>query len=770
MENHSRPPIPPLSSDYPREARRMPGPASAMVNESTSPSIAIGDIYYTLFRHKWKIILCALAGLGAAVAFYLLKPPPYLSEARLFIRYVMETKGVSQPNSDVQLKSIDKSGETIINSEVAILTSLDLAKQVAQTVGPNKIISAGVNSVDDLDAAALAIQGGLFVETGKNSSVLQLVFAHPNPTVVQPVLTEIIEHYLKRHVEIHRSSGMVGGFLAQETDQLRARLTQTEDELRKARNKAGVISLEDSKKSNAEQIARLRQEILTAQAELSERSSILQEMTNGSTASTQPTKEGEQAPVPTEQVNLYQKTANRLALLFKREQEYLGFFTEESSRVRETRAQITEVEEQKKKLETDFPGLTRIQLITAATATQPAGTFNPSAAAAQITATQAKIKTLNAQLAEVRAEVAKTDEMEGIILQLTRQKELEETNYRNYSASLEQSRINEALGSGSVSNITQIQTPSPPIKDMKKSIKIIGGLAVSGLVFGLAWAFGIELFLDRSVRRPIDVERMLRLPLFLSIPQLSKKELSDSAAANALKLPAPKADSALAVNENKTSEIVPWDSEHALHPFHETLRDRLISYFESKGLTHKPKLVAVTGIGHGGGVTTTAAGLASSLSKTGDGNVLLVDMTQGQGSAQQFYQGNAVCGLEEILDARESAQIEGNLYVVGQEPGGEKLSRILPQRFNKLVPKLKASNFDYIVFDMPPVSQISITPRLASYMDMVLMVIESEKTDKDIVQRATALLAESKAHVGAVLNKTKTYVPLKLHQDNLGNL
>jgi hypothetical protein len=68
---------------------------------------------------------------------------------------------------------------------------------------------------------------------------------------------------------------------------------------------------------------------------------------------------------------------------------------------------------------------------------------------------------------------------------------------------------------------------------------------------------------------------------------------------------------------------------------------------------------------------------------------------------------------------------------------------------------------------MPPVSQISITPRLAGFMDMVLLVIESEKTNRDLVERATALLAQSKAHVGAVLNKTQTYVPKGLHQDNL---
>jgi Mrp family chromosome partitioning ATPase len=195
----------------------------------------------------------------------------------------------------------------------------------------------------------------------------------------------------------------------------------------------------------------------------------------------------------------------------------------------------------------------------------------------------------------------------------------------------------------------------------------------------------------------------------------------------------------------------------------------LIGYFESRDLTHKPKLVAVTSLGKGAGVTTIAAGLANSLSETGDGNVLVVDLTPGQGSAQQFYKGKPVVGLEDIGTLRDSAQIQDNLFVVGEGLGSDKLSRILPQRFNKMLPKLKASDFDYIIFDMPPVSQISITPRLAGFMDMVLLVVESEKTDQEIVRRATALLADSNAHVGAVLNKTITYVPQRLHQDSLGN-
>ena len=38
---------------------------------------------------------------------------------------------------------------------------------------------------------------------------------------------------------------------------------------------------------------------------------------------------------------------------------------------------------------------------------------------------------------------------------------------------------------------------------------------------GLALAFLIELFLDRSVKRPTDIETKLRLPLFISIPAIA---------------------------------------------------------------------------------------------------------------------------------------------------------------------------------------------------------------------------------------------------------
>jgi Mrp family chromosome partitioning ATPase len=89
----------------------------------------------------------------------------------------------------------------------------------------------------------------------------------------------------------------------------------------------------------------------------------------------------------------------------------------------------------------------------------------------------------------------------------------------------------------------------------------------------------------------------------------------------------------------------------------------------------------------------------------------------------------------------------------------------LPKRFKNLVPRLRASDYDYIIFDMPAVGQITPTQRLARFMDMVLMVVESEKTDRDMAKRVGAMLTDTKTHVRVVLNKTRSHVPRLLVQE-----
>ena len=763
---------------------------------SEGMSISIDDVYYIVFRHKVKIILCALVGLAAAGAVYKTTEPIFISDAKLFIRFVV-VEGMSQrptPGDDTVTKSPDMRGETIMSSEQEILTSLDLAKQVAQVIGPEKILAKSIGG-SDVNFAALTIRGGLQVDVPRFGSVITISFRHPDVELVQPVLREIVSQYFKKHLEIHRASGMAGDFLSQETDQLRGRLTQTEDELRKAKSKAGVVSLDEAKQTTSAQIAAIRQQIFAIDAELAQRLFVYDELTKLDRATSAPKIQPLPAPeVPStlpkvdssqvEQtdhepdiaqstVDEYRGILTKLELLRRREQDLLVQFTPENPRVKEVSMQIADAQSAKRVLEAAHPSFlsaaNKSASVTAASSGPQAPPIDLPSELIRINSIKARQKVLNSQLETLRVESEKLGQLEGNIRELTRKKDLEETNYRRYAASLEQSRINEALGSGKVSNIGQIQVASAPRLTVTNAYKLPGQVAGGGLALGLVWAFLLEMFLDRSVRRPVEVEKKLKLPLFISIPNFVPKPLSWWQRRKAKRLA--KRSAAGAKNTDvavtaPTGEAVmaspPSAGARALLPFHETLRDRLIAYFESQNLTHKPKLVAVTGLGGGSGVTTIAAGLAQSLSETGEGNVLLVDMTGSQGSAQQFTRGKVACGLDEILGSRDSAHVQQNLYVVTDNSSSEQLSRNLPLRFTKLIPKLKASDFDYIIFDMPAVSQLSITPRLAGFMDIVLFVLESEKTSHDAAMRATAMLAKSTGHIGAVLNKTKSYVPAAL--------
>jgi Mrp family chromosome partitioning ATPase len=212
-----------------------------------------------------------------------------------------------------------------------------------------------------------------------------------------------------------------------------------------------------------------------------------------------------------------------------------------------------------------------------------------------------------------------------------------------------------------------------------------------------------------------------------------------------------------------------WDPIHQLFQYADGLRERLMTWFEVQNMNlKKPKLVGVTSCSAGSGVTTIASGLAASLSKTGNGNVLLVNMnTSGQeAGTQSFYNGEPGHHLTHPLEtngASEDPVFDAGLHVA--PTNGEARDKLVPaqtSRLNYLIPKLKASEYDYIIFDMPRVSQTSSTARMAGYMDIVLLVLESEKTAQQAAMTANAMMKDSRANVAAVLNKYRPRVPALL--------
>jgi uncharacterized protein involved in exopolysaccharide biosynthesis/Mrp family chromosome partitioning ATPase len=767
----------------PPEARPVP----VRHPESPPPGIKLGDIYYILFRHKWKIVLSALLGVCAAAGIWVFHGSTYRSEAKLLVRYVRDSKAFDASlGAQGDVKSPDARGENIINSELEIITSRDLAVEVADLVGPERIL-ARLGGGTNRFAAAGAILRGIELSVPNRSSVIRVVFNHPDPEIAQPVLRQLVRSYLQKHAEVHRAVGVFDDFLTRQTDSMRSRLTQTEQELQKLKLGANVASVEESKRLIGEQVAKIRQELMTAEAQLAERRTILgqlQPMTgSASTAVSNAEPAVVEQPLDPDKERHYRAVLSQLDGLRTREWEARLQFTPESREVRQLQELIASADMTKKELETAEPRLLRLTLRPTTASTSGASRFESIDLAAQETevlAIESRIKVLRDYQERAREELAAISDVEQRIRDLERRRTQEERAFLLYSSSLEQARVDESLGASSLANINVLQDATPASMNQEKTRKAALAALGIGLAGGLALVFLLEFGLNSRIKRAVDIEQKLRLPLLLSIPDFArnghakasraqrrlknapKKAIADTPAA-----PPPSGNGETTAATASSTEL-PAPLEDPLRTYYEALRDRLIMYFEFKELHHKPKLVGVTGTHHGAGVSRVAAGLAEALSETGDGNVLLVDMNPQQGpSVYPFHKGKPVCGLTEALEQeqRETAQVQDNLYVVSLNGTQGSRVGIVPKKFASLMPKMKASDYDYIIFDMPPVSQTSVTSKVAGLLDMTFLVVESERTNLEQAKRCAALLAESRANVAAVMNRHHDYLPARLRTD-----
>lgn len=735
--------------------------------------LTLGDVYYVFFRQKWWITFLTALGVLGATGFYMFNPPLFQSEAKLFILYVVNTTVPKQAQPESRVKSPDERGENIINSEIEILTSMDLILKTVDSFGPDKVLAKAGGGNDRIRAATL-IRNGLVVESPKRSDVIRVILQHRDPDVVQPILGALIENYLKKHLEIHSAVGMINEFLTQETDQMRSRLAQTEQELRQAKTKADVLSIDDSRRAYSDQIMEVRRNLLTAEAELAERTAMLQGVTNERKAprlAPPPETRAPESRVPEARLrpdDEYMTILMRLELLRKKREEFLAQgYTPNSSLVKGVNEQLGEAEKVKKKLEAANPNLLTmvsglptapapaptVESSVAATATS--ATFDPAVESARITALQSRIKVLNGYLDRIRTESGVIEEKGSVLNELQRKRDLQEASYKFYAASLEQARVEEALGAGKVLNINKIQSPSAPYRDWLVFLRIVVSIVVGSIVAGIAMAFLVDMYLDRSLRRPVDIERKLCLPLLLSIRDIGwfgRRRVAKAAT----KL---MSGSDAASGAGEGVGLAPKLMSDPLLPFYEALKDRLDQRLEARGVASRPKFVGLTAVNEGAGVTTLTTGLAVSLSETEDRNVLLIDLDREMGSAKQFYKGMITQhGLEEALDPKYKASVQN----------GTVTAHIFRNQCANIIKMLKTSDYDYVIFDMPPVAPTSMTLRIAGFMDEILLVVESERTNQDVAKEAVALIEETKTGLCAVLNKIRSYVPSTLHQEFWG--
>jgi uncharacterized protein involved in exopolysaccharide biosynthesis/Mrp family chromosome partitioning ATPase len=639
--------------------------------------INLNSILFPLFKRKWTVLLCAALGIAAAAAFYFLNPPPYESQAKLLVRYVTERSAVDPIEAEKAAVQAANALDRVMGAEIEILTSWDLAVQVAQAIGPKRLLPGSGQAATENEAAG-TIRDGLSAISNKESNIIFVSYKNKDPQLATLVLQELLSRYFVKHLEVHRSAGAFD-FVTQQTDQVRARLNQTQDALKSLKDKTGIASLKEGSAALTTEAGKTQEQLNDAEADLAEQQAL----------------------------------ANQKA---DKASKTWG-----------------------KKKPTDEKG---------------------TDARARVAGTQAKVQTLKARLQDIQQRTKKLSDVAPQIEDLERKQEMDEANYKYFAASLEKARVDEALDPTKIPNISAVQRPSPPIPVTKTRNKIALGLAGGGIALGIALALLRGLILNRTVGRPLELETQLHIPLMLSIPYAN----------GCFALPrngSPENPGTLTTARGH-AKLAPWEADHFIRPYCDAIRDRLGLYFELNHLTHKPKLVGVAGVSEEGGTSTLAAGLAASLSETNDGKVLLVDVNLGPDGVHPFFKGKPAYPLNRALKPSGSiASAADNLYLatVGSPTTGGPAQLGL-KKFFDMMPNMKASDFDYIIFDMPPLDQTSPTWGMAAFMDKLLLVVEAEKNNREVIRRSYGKLIAERNNVAVVVNKARSYVPKWLDSES----
>jgi polysaccharide biosynthesis transport protein len=723
----------------------------------------LSNILSAIFKWKRTILGFTLGGILAAASVYFFYPKVYESDARLLVRYVLERSGFDPVDGLTGQSGRSGTGLTndgVIGAEVAILTSWDLSVQVAEALGPNRVLP-DVKAPTVVGAAA-AINSGLATTTAKNSNIIGVSYQNRKPEVATTVLNELVTRYFTKHLEVHRSAGAFD-FVSQQSDQIRARLNQTEDALKALKAKAGVMSLKGSMDSLSAQSSHLEDQLRAAENDLAEQQAKVKEIERGGLPvnlnEAEQTKDNTPAPSPpqvasTKDTGDYQALVTNLAKLRQTQLEMTAKYTPENVLVKMNQAHITDLENQKRTFEKKYPEL-------ATAGAKESGQMNLAVERARLAGMKSKLDDLRRQKTELQERMKQLGDIGPQIDSLERAKALEEENYKYYSGNLQKARVDEALDPSKMPNISAIQRPSPPGLVTKTRDRLALGLAGGGLVLGIGLVLLLEMVFNHSYKRRSEIELQVRSPVMLSIPYQGINGRPW------LRLPWKNGQQAgKRTPDQSKATLAPWEVEHFIRPYSEAIRDRLGLYFELHGVTHKPKLVGVTGFGEGAGTSTLAAGVAAALSEIGDGKVLLVDVNAANGEVHPFFAGRPASSLTAAIEPQAAiASAADNLYLATITRSGNKSTHLGLKKFFALVPNLKASDFDYIIFDMPPINQTTPTIGLAALMDKVLLVVEAEKTNRDTVKRGYRELVSARADVSIVLNKVRSYLPKKLEAE-----
>ena len=310
-------------------------------------------------------------------------------------------------------------------------------------------------------------------------------------------------------------------------------------------------------------------------------------------------------------------------------------------------------------------------------------------------------------------------------------------SYANVLRSYEELRLTEVQSVDSIVIVEKATAPSAPIRP-RILINVLLALVV-GAMLALGVIFLIE-YLDDRVKTPQDLYKVVNTPILGAIAQLpntgTRKKDEHSL----------RQESLITANQPR-------------HPITEAYRS-LRTSLQFSSVDDAMRSLLVTSATPGEGKTTTAANLAVVLAQSGR-SVILIDADIRKPQQHKIFHLPKSPGLTDAMVASNSPLAfflhdtdVPNLRVMTSGKEAPNPAELLGSKRMKQVIESLNAEADVLVFDAPPLLAVTDAQVLASQVQGVLLVVNTEKTPRAVVARAAESLLRGNGRLfGAVLNR-----------------
>ncbi len=435
------------------------------------------NILNILFKWKRLILTCLVAVIVPVLIVTLLRPPQYQVATKIFLKTLRAEVALTPAGPERILNS--SITPQVINSEIAILKSVDLIKKAVEKSSYPLLTQDESGSAAKKERAFQSLRARINITPVPDSNVIEVGFQDQDPNQAAQFLNTLAALYLEKHATVHRGGNNTVEFFEEQAAVYKTRFEKTSETLKQFQEKNQIIDLSQEMSQNLDQRSKLEEMLKQIQAEI-------EAGENGIGTLEQQVKQ------PPDQVSTQTTVmispdaasiSSKLIELERQRNELLQRYTPKSRFVLDK--------------ENEIAALKR----------------------AALDSLKAKRRTILQEIAphQVRLKVLKNNSFD--LGRLRKEFDTARDTYLLYQQKGEEARISQAMDKEKIINVGIIQEAFPPVLPLGRGLIMALALAaISGLVLGVGSVFALE-FLNVTIKHEDDVERFLEVPVLATIRQ-----------------------------------------------------------------------------------------------------------------------------------------------------------------------------------------------------------------------------------------------------------